>query len=79
MSGGTKDFINVLMLYRDYDEKAIEHAVTVALEHGVSSSGGIRHILIYSNTPECIIPPLTGWEGSAPPDLSVYGQLGEVQ
>ena len=79
ISGGTKDFLNVLMLYRDYDEKAIEHAVTVALEHGVSSSGGIKHILIYSNTPELIIPPLSGWKGSAPPDLSVYGQLGEVQ
>jgi hypothetical protein len=78
-SGGIKDFVNVLMLYRDYDEKAMEHAVSVALEHGIKGSEGIQHVLIYSNTPERIIPPLTGWEGSAPPDLTVYGQLGEVQ
>ncbi|WP_217909623.1 hypothetical protein [Desulfosediminicola flagellatus] len=79
MSGGTKDFLNVFMLYRDYDEKAIEHAVTVALKHDIKSSEGIQHILIYSNTPELIIPPLIGWESSAPPDHTIYGQLGEVQ
>jgi transposase len=79
MNGGTKDFLNVLMLYREYDEKAIKHAVSVALEQKIKSSQGIQHILIYNNSPERIIPPLEGWEGSAPPDLTVYGQLGEVQ
>lgn len=79
ITGGTKDFLNVLMLYREYEEKAIEQAISVALEQKIKSSQGIRHILIYNNCPEHIIPPLEGWEGSAPPDLSVYGQLGEVQ
>jgi transposase len=78
-TSGTKDFLNVLMLYRDYDSQAVEDAVNMALKQGVSSSGAIAHILIYTNTPERIIPPVKGWDASSPPDLSVYGQLGGVQ
>lgn len=77
-TGGTKDFLNVLMLYRDYDTDEVESAVALALEQGVSNSGGIRHILIYLNSPACIIPAVTGWEGSSVPDLSRYDQLGGI-
>lgn len=67
------------MLYHDYDPQAVEDAVNIALKQGVSSSGAIAHILIYTNTPERIIPPVKGWGASTPLDLSVYGQLGGVQ
>ena len=77
-TGGTKDFLNVLMLYRDYDTDEVESAVALALEQGVSNSGGIRHILIYLNSPACIIPAVKGWEGSSVPDLSRYDQLGGI-
>lgn len=78
VTGGTKDFLNVLMLYRDYDADEVESAVSLALEQGISNSGGVRHILIYTNAPACIIPQVTGWEGSKTPDLSKYDQLGGI-
>jgi transposase len=78
VTGGTKDFLNVLMLYRDYDTDEVESAVSLALEQGISNSGGVRHILIYTNTPACIIPRVTGWEESRTPDLSEYDQLGGI-
>ena len=78
VTGGTKDFLNVLMLYRDYGADEIESAVSLALEQGISNSGGVRHILIYANTPERIIPRVIGWESSKAPNLSDYDQLGGI-
>lgn len=76
---GTKDFLNVLMLYRDYGAEEIKEAVELALQQNISGSGGILHILIYAKTPERIVLPVGGWEKSQTPDLSLYGQLGKVQ
>jgi transposase len=78
VTSGTKDFLNVLMLYRDYGADEIESAVSLALEQGISNSGGVRHILIYTNTPERIIPRVIGWESSKVPNLSDYDQLGGI-
>jgi len=78
VTSGTKDFLNVLMLYREYDTDEVESAVSLALKQGISNSGGIKHILIYTNTPACITPQVAGWEGSKTPDLSEYDQLGGI-
>lgn len=76
---GTKDFLNVLMLYRDYSADEVKEAVEFALLHNISGSGGVLHTLIRAKTPGNCVSPVDGWEKSQTPDLSLYGQLGEVQ
>jgi hypothetical protein len=76
---GIKDFITVLMLYRDYEASDVEAAVDLAIEHHISASDGVHHILKYSSSGEAIIPQLTGWSSLPAPDISVYGQLGGVK
>ncbi len=76
---GIKDFITVLMLHRRYKPPEVEAAVELALEQGLSSSEGVRHLLIYANDSPMEIIPLEGWESIAPADVRQYGQLGGVQ
>lgn len=73
-TAGIKDFISVLMLYRDHASGEIEGAVDLALENGISNSKGIRHILVYSG-PEEQFAPLEGWPATLVPDVTLYGQL----
>jgi len=73
---GTKDFISVLMLYRDHSASEVEAAVDLALENNIRTSDGVHHILLYRNEKEAGIAPLTGWSSLPLPDVSVYGQLG---
>jgi len=76
---GIKDFIAVLMFYRDYGAGEIEAAVDLAMEHNISSSDGVRHLLAYANGRDASIAPLATWPSLPAPDVSVYGQLGGVQ
>jgi len=78
-TNGIKDFIRVLMFYRDYKAGEIEAAVDLALEHHISSSEGVRHLLTYANGTEPAMTPLASWSSLPAPDISVYGQLGGVQ
>jgi transposase len=75
---GIKDFISVLMLYREYPASDIEAAVGVGLENRISSSEGIRHILISKVQRDEVVAPLADWPSLPPPDVQVYGQLGGV-
>ena len=75
---GIKDFISVLMLYRDYGAQDIEAAVELGLEHGISSSAGIKHILLHSKR-EPDFAPLCNWPVTPRADVSVYGELGGVE
>ena len=78
-TAGIKDFITVLTLHRHYTSSEVETAVELALEQGLSSSEGVRHLLIYANEPPVTTTPLDGWESIAPADVRQYGQLGGVQ
>jgi hypothetical protein len=78
-TGGIKDFITVLMLHRRYRSSEVEAAVELALEQGLGSSDGVRHLLIYANDSPVEPSPLDGWETIAPSDVRQYGQLGGVQ
>ncbi len=42
---GIKDFITVLMFYRDHKADEIETAVEQAIEKNISTSDGVHHIL----------------------------------
>ena len=75
---GIKDFIAVLMFYRDYGAGEIEAAVDLAIENSISTSDGVRHILAYTGA-DTTIAPLASWPSLPPPDIAVYGQLGGVQ
>lgn len=76
---GIKDFISVLMLYRDFPVSEVEAAVELALENNLSSSQGVLHLLIYANDKNRTIAPLNGWESFSTPDLDQYGQLEGAQ
>ncbi len=77
-TAGVKDFIAVLMLYRDHTAEEIEAAVELALENQISNSEGIRHLLIYSG-PEETFAPLAGWPVTLVPDVTLYGELGVIR
>lgn len=76
---GIKDFIAVLMLYRSFTATEVETAVKLALEKGLSSSEGVRHLLHASLEVKQSAPVLSGWKSLPPTDVSQYGQLGGVQ
>lgn len=76
-SKGTKEFIQVLMLYRDYDPVTVEQAVDVALSSGVSSFQAVRHLLI-SPVEETTPDTLQDWPSLPQADTSVYSQLEGV-
>jgi hypothetical protein len=72
---GIKDFITVLMFYRDYEAAEIEDAVKRAVEHHISTSEGVRHLLGSAHSSEATITPLGSWPSLPTPDVSAYGQL----
>lgn len=75
---GIKDFVSVLMLLRDHEADQVYAAVDLALENGLGSSSGVKHLLLHSS-PKETIPPLPNWPATVPANVSVYGQLGGVQ
>jgi transposase len=75
---GIKDFISVLMLLRNNGKDQVYAAVDLALENGVGSSAGVKHLLLHS-IPTEKIAPLPDWPATVPADVSAYGQLGGVQ
>ena len=72
---GTRDFIMVLMLYRDHRAEDVEAAVELAVQNGVSSSAGVKHLLMPPNDSDTC-EPVSGWPATPKADVSVYAQLG---
>jgi hypothetical protein len=73
---GIKDFISILMLYKDYDAVEIEAAVEKALYANSGSSEAVKHILINAHDAAPSFRPLESWERLPPSDVSVYDQIG---
>jgi transposase len=73
---GIKDFIQVLLLHKDYNNKDIQAAVEKALRSNVSCSDAVFQIL--TNLIEQPVPfsSLPNWKILPPPDVSVYSQIG---
>jgi transposase len=72
---GTRDFIQVLMLYRSHSAEEVNAAVKLAVQHGVSSSAGVKHLLLPSNEGGTC-KPLGNWPATEPANVAVYAQLG---
>jgi len=75
---GIKDFISVLMLYKDNKHGDVDAAVELALKNDISTSDGVIHLLIYANENGSTISPLLEWASLPPPDVTAYGALGGV-
>ena len=76
---GIKDFISVLMLYKDHAAGDIEDAVEKALSANAGTSQAVEHILKRSQDhDEPSFAPLTSWYTLPPPDVTVYEQIGAV-
>lgn len=74
---GIKDFISVLMLYKDHDADDIESAVESALTSNAGSSEAVQHILIdRKGTADFAFVSLDNWQRLPPADVSVYDQIG---
>ena len=72
---GIKDFITVLILYRQYEPREVEAAVSLVLEYGLGHSAGVKQLLLQT-TPEKKFDCLEDWPATPVHDVSVYGQLG---
>jgi len=74
---GVKDFISVLMLYKDREAQAIETAIEKALDANAGSSDAVKHILIKTHHGQAThFGSLENWQTLPPPDVSVYHQIG---
>jgi transposase len=73
-SRGTKDFIQVLLFFKDHDEHEVIAAVERAVSAQVSTSAAVEHLLRRSEAPP--VAPLEHWSRFSPPDLSVYSRIG---
>jgi hypothetical protein len=67
------------MLYQKHDPCEIDAAVDLALQSHISSSEGVRHLLIYVNEPRVETAPLEGWNSIPTADIHEYDQLGGMQ
>lgn len=67
------------MLFREYSSDDIHAAVELSLETKLSSSQGVKHILLYATNPDKRPAPLKNWPTTITPDISIYGQLGGVE
>jgi len=76
---GVKDFISVLMFYRDHSKADVHGAVEKALKANLSTSDGVKSLLFYPKMDEVETEPLVQWERLPAPDMTVYGKLGELQ
>jgi transposase len=74
---GTRDFITVLMLYRDHPVEEVNAAVEVALKQGVSTSAGVKHLLLPAREGDPIAT-LANWPATEAANVSVYAELGGV-
>lgn len=71
---GIKEFVGVLLLHREHSGAELKAAVELALDAGVSSSAGVKHLLDQTGA-EATIAPLEQWGSFPSPDVSVYAQL----
>jgi len=74
---GVKEFIRVLMLFKDHCQQDVIKAVEAALSANVSTSEAVTHILKNGREDqESRVRPLDNWPRLPPADVSIYDQIG---
>ena len=77
---GIKEFVGVLMLFKEHGHKEVIEAVEAAISAGVSSREAVEHLLRtqsgagHDDSPT----PLGTWPTLPSPDVSVYSRIGGV-
>ncbi len=66
------------MLYREYPAEEITRAVQQAVEKRISSSEGVRHLLLASREENRSTVTPDGWDILPTTDIAQYAQLGGV-
>ena len=75
-SKGTKEFIKVLMLFKEHDKREVISAVEEAVSANVSSSEAVEQILVFRTVSQDeVFVSLPNWETLSPPDVSVYDRI----
>jgi transposase len=73
-SRGVKEFLSVLLLYKDYPATKVDAAVELAVASQLSSGDGVRHLVQHAaEEPKGVSLPQ--WSSLPPADVSVYGRL----
>jgi hypothetical protein len=75
-TNGAKEFISVLMLFKEHPGPDVIAAVEEAVSANVSCADAVVHLLHNSASKDSCIEPLFDWPRFAPADVSVYGQIG---
>jgi len=75
---GTKEFIDVLLLFGDHPDEAVEAVIGQGLAAGVRDSDGIRHLL-HHRAPIIPVAPLEQYPRLPEADVSVYAASGGVR
>ena len=77
VTDGIKDFLTVLMLYREYEPALVNAAVDTAADSSVGSSAGVVALLAHDKAGAATLAsePLRSWPQTPAPDLTVYAQL----
>jgi transposase len=74
---GTKDFIEVLLLFQEHDESRVIQAVEKAVSARVSTSAAVAHLLGEDRDgAKPSFRPLASWPRLSAPDCSVYSRIG---
>ena len=76
LTKGIKDFISVLMLYKDHEANTIEAAIEKALHANTGSSDAVKHIMFNAHGQAEHFGSLENWQTLPSPDVSVYHQIG---
>ena len=77
---GIKDFISVLMLYKDHQAEEVNAAVELVQHSPVSSSQSIKHLLLHLGGEMApASEPLEGWPQLPLPDISAFAALEGVK
>ena len=66
------------MLFRNHSAADVYSAIEIALTATISTSDGVKHILLANQETPDKIESLSDWPTLAVTDISVYGQLGGV-
>ncbi len=73
-SRGVKEFLGVLLLYKDYPASKVDAAVELAVASQLSSGDGVKHVVQHAaGNPK--VESLPQWDSLPPVDVSVYGRL----
>lgn len=78
-SKGIKEFIEILMLFKENEESEVYSAIELATQNNISCCEGVKQLLEYTGESSTKSVPLKNWEVFEAPSLEPYADLGKVE